>query len=439
MKKMSEKIKKILFCICVCVLGSVVMLYTVHISGLPTFTLFLFPALTVAGILFVLCNVYKKVREQLWLKLSIAGFVALLITPALLFPIESLRPFVNLENREIMTELPAITAENISKYPGQIEAYLKDNLPFRQEMITFSADVLYSVFQSGISNQVIIGKQDWLFLDSYYKEFSDTVADFMGTNQLQPEKLEELGQIFSGLNNYCSQRGIPVYILICPNKASVYPEYMPDRILPAPLGSTYADQAYLYLANATQVPVIYPKELLIAAKSENYDLYFNLDTHWNDVGAYLTFMELMRYIEPGFSAPSIQERGVVREDVIGGDLSNIAHLSGILLNHKYTLVQPYKPDISYTTTFGEKESVLCTIESNAPSGKKALVLRDSFSIGLMPYLSKEFSQSTYCADYELFNETLIDEQQPDVIIIQIVERSFQNIPFTYLSGFAKYN
>ena len=60
--------------------------------------------------------------------------------------------------------------------------------------------------------------------------------------------------------------------------------------------------------------------------------------------------------------------------------------------------------------------------------RKILVIRDSFIISMLPYLSSQFSGSYYIT-FPAFNGDLINEQQPDVIIFECIERYQNNIKY----------
>ena len=65
--------------------------------------------------------------------------------------------------------------------------------------------------------------------------------------------------------------------------------------------------------------------------------------------------------------------------------------------------------------------------------RKAIIYHDSFGGGLKPYLSLHFSNSLFLhkgsQQNDLFSYAFIDQFDPDVIIIEIVERDLPSLQF----------
>ncbi|MCC6198378.1 MAG: hypothetical protein IT518_28335, partial [Burkholderiales bacterium] len=57
-----------------------------------------------------------------------------------------------------------------------------------------------------------------------------------------------------------------------------------------------------------------------------------------------------------------------------------------------------------------------------PGLPKAVVLRDSMAIALIPLLSENFSRAVYVSSRQLDRE-LIERERPDIVIEELVERS----------------
>ena len=110
-----------------------------------------------------------------------------------------------------------------------------------------------------------------------------------------------------------------------------------------------------------------------------------------------------------------------------GDLAKFAgatHLSEEVLNAK--------PNNSLAAkcvrgTFGNR-SLACT---RGVKAMRILLIRDSFSIALIPFMSQRYSDLIAVWEYPLNAriQELVKEVQPDVVIEQVVEREF-----LYFSG-----
>ncbi|MEG2037161.1 MAG: hypothetical protein RRZ93_04155, partial [Ruthenibacterium sp.] len=64
--------------------------------------------------------------------------------------------------------------------------------------------------------------------------------------------------------------------------------------------------------------------------------------------------------------------------------------------------------------------------STNQNGKKLLMMRDSFAMMLIPYLAQDFEESFFYrpTDMDALTGEMLDEEKPDVVIFELVERNF---------------
>ena len=55
------------------------------------------------------------------------------------------------------------------------------------------------------------------------------------------------------------------------------------------------------------------------------------------------------------------------------------------------------------------------------------MVRDSFTIALIPFLSDHFSRAVYQSDFNV-DQMLIAEEKPDVVIFELTERYLYRLP-----------
>ena len=132
-------------------------------------------------------------------------------------------------------------------------------------------------------------------------------------------------------------------------------------------------------------------------------------------------------------AVPLAEVEVEQSDAYGRDLAGIL---GIVKDcnddHGYS-IQGYKKDVKAEVL--EKDGELFYhFQSNAKDQRRVLVLPDSFAESMRGYLAKCFGEVTFVNDsvYERAKE-LLDEEPPDIFILEIVERRRQR--FGELAGF----
>ena len=97
-------------------------------------------------------------------------------------------------------------------------------------------------------------------------------------------------------NNYLNEKDIDFYILVAPNKENVYSNYLENKITRSNRKNSRTEELIEYLSKNSQLNIIYPKEILVKNRKK-YNTYYKYDTHWNDYGAYLGTVELMKQID----------------------------------------------------------------------------------------------------------------------------------------------
>ena len=66
-------------------------------------------------------------------------------------------------NRQL-AEKPALTRDNLHNYASQYNSYYNDHLAFRSQMIEANSILNMKLFGDSSSASVVLGKNDWLFL-----------------------------------------------------------------------------------------------------------------------------------------------------------------------------------------------------------------------------------------------------------------------------------
>lgn len=344
------------------------------------------------------------------------GFLSLIILPTILYKFIPKEYKKNNENRAL-SQRPELTIDNYDTYPKLYEEYYNDTLPFKNFLTNLNSKVKYNIFDISPSNAVIKGKDNWLFYDSKNKNDGDTLADFQRTNYYSEEMLGKFKKSLEAKKKFLDDLGIEFYVYIASNKEEIYPEYMPDEYVRLKEKSK-ADIVVDYLNENTDVNIIYPKDILMSYK-DNYDLYHKLDTHWNKQGAYIGFTELMKAM--GREYENIENLNIEANEISTGDLANMINMSGDLKDIEYNV--NYKKDIKLEL-IEDKGKLMNRYGTNNENGKKLLTYRDSFWVNMAPFLAREFEESAFVWGIP-FNEAQIKKEQPDVVILEVVERNLE--------------
>ena len=155
---------------------------------------------------------------------------------------------------------------------------------------------------------------------------------------------------------------------------------------------------------------------------DRYDLYWHYDTHWNYLGAYIGAKALLQ--ELGIQVPQVEELTITPNDFSGYDLANMMNLRDYYKKNK-------PAEVSYDVT-GYPTNNLAVIQaidateliyqSDSPDRRRLFLVRDSFAGGMAPVLASNFAY-TYMPHWNgCFEQSMIDEQQPDIFVYEVVER-----------------
>ena len=91
-------------------------------------------------------------------------------------------------------------------------------------------------------------------------------------------------------------------IVVAPDKASIYPDKLPEQIKSLPPQSKL-DKLISYLKN-NNLPVIVDLRPVLRAARQDQDVYYKTDTHWNGYGAFVAYTTIINAL--GSSYPELK-------------------------------------------------------------------------------------------------------------------------------------
>lgn len=352
-------------------------------------------------------------------------FISCIIIPNVLFLMGV--DFYSDENRNL-DEKPEFSIENICEYPDEYTSYYEDNMPFKDILVKCNAYLNLQVFHTSSEKSVICGKDGWLFYNSKYKENTDVLEDYINSTTISEQELEKCKNILLNMKEACEEEGAKFIFMVGPNKMTIYGDmYMPDNYYPYSK-VTKADILVDYLRENTDIEIVYPKESLMYYR-DDFQLYYKLDSHWNSLGGYIAYRELYETMF-GEELPKIEDITYSSDEIGSGDLSRMLNVEG-LKDIEYNV--NYAPDIISTREYTE-DGFYST--SDNLNGKKILMFRDSYVTAIENYVTKDF-ESAYLKWVPEFDQNVVREEQPDVVVYEMVERSIPNlssIQHVFISG-----
>lgn len=342
-----------------------------------------------------------------------------IILCCLVIPILRFSPnetFSQTEKRNLAAKPLLIVEGNLNrKYFEELDSYIQDHFGERNNLIKISKQ-----FEWIIRRTAIKGKDGWFF----YIQPTDgaNFIDFQKKNLMSKEQIQYLKNNIEDVTKWCDENGIKYLFVVCPNKHSIYSEYYPFA---RPIGITRADQISQIFSDIN-VPFVYSRDYLISKKAVNkVPLYYETDTHWNPLGAYYSFEQILPKIQdlfPHITFPNIEYEINVTFSQTSGDILPMLKIT----NAKSTQITLSPKNAQESDCFkyinNKGEKVLKTLgkNSNLP---KAIIFRDSFASSLVQFLSPLFSEAEYnWRQFTELDKEYILKNKPDIIIFEAVER-----------------
>lgn len=185
----------------------------------------------------------KKELPQKILNLLFAGVFLLILVIPTLFPKLGLGGVNENKENRVLAQKPnfILTKESYLNYFSQYESYINDNFGFRDKIIEYNNLLKLRYLKVSPVETVLIGKEDWLFYTG-----DNVINQYKGKLQYTTEELEKIRVNLEQRKEWLGQQGIPFYIMIAPNKHTIYSEYLPNYIVKEN-DQTKLDQVIKYL------------------------------------------------------------------------------------------------------------------------------------------------------------------------------------------------
>jgi len=163
----------------------------------------------------------------------------------------------------------------------------------RALFVRLGNQIYYSLFEKSYmqDQSIIVGKHRQLY-ERWYIEDYCKIRPPMG-REVVAARARQIRELQSELQN----RGIPLIILITPNKASIYPEDIPEGFCGSPKFSSRDYDSFMSEFAARHVQYVDGRSITLAARaSAAVPLFCQGGTHWNGLGAYYTARQLTERI-----------------------------------------------------------------------------------------------------------------------------------------------
>lgn len=263
-----------------------------------------------------------------------------------------------------------------------------------------------------VLRKVLEGADDWLFLDN---DSNRSVDQYTGQFLMEERHLCTWTNYFTGISDWCSAAGVPWAFLLAPAKEYV----LGDKFPHGRAAVTPVDQ---FLDRFGSYPLVWPADRL---STQREACYWRGDTHWTDLGG-------------AFAAEMILARlGVDAPIDLGGLRFRYAHHAGDL-GGKFTpkrlngVFEVEPPLIGHQLVFDNgihnHGRVRRYRAANAALDKRCLVLGDSFSVNVAPWLGTVFSDVVFVHTAAAYDMPLLSYFSPDFLVLQSNSRFITTPP-----------
>ena len=383
---------------------------------------FIFDFFAVFSDIFI--KILKSINFKNKFAIILILFLCFLIMPNIIYRIFYKNfDHTNYEKRTLASK-PIFMSTNINEYPKKYEEYFNDYLSFRNELVKLKNLNDIFMFKNIFSRRVLLGKYKWLF----FKD-ANLTEKYIGIEKYNftEKELKIAKNNLIHFRDELKKKNIDFILMLCPDKQFIYSEYMPDYIKRK---STKNDTDIFveYIKNNTDIKVVYPKEELLKYK-DKYQLYYKYDTHWNNLGAYIGYSELMKsfgiYIDDidnvdikDFDGNQSYNLGVYQYN----DMAYLLSLNSLkYYNDDKTYIISNYITKNYETNYYISSENFSFNSKSYKSKDNIMIIRDSFGLNMIDYIATGFRQSKFI-HLDTFKNENITEYNPDIVVFESVEK-----------------
>lgn len=343
--------------------------------------------------------------KKTFYRLFTALFLAICLLPTAGLLITGPSPTVG---NESPAPAPALTRPDGSLNPqflSDAAGWFSQRFAFRPALITADSTLKATLFHTSGQPAVALGQEGWLY-------YAETLDGFTGAATLSPRQSYCIAASLSQAQAYAESQGAAFLFTIAPNKASLYPQFLPPA-----LQAQAAPQAYTApVAEALAGQGVAYADLFAPFRAQEEILYFATDSHWTNKGAALAHDVLLQAL--GLPGAAFEKAGGY-QPTHRGDLHEMLYPASGLLEQEFTFTQPLS--FRYARPIRDVDDL--RIETTGPASTAPLLMfRDSFGNALHSLMAESFSAALFSRAMP-YNMLLISQSDARYVVVEIVERN----------------
>ncbi|MGE4607060.1 MAG: hypothetical protein AAEJ52_10000 [Myxococcota bacterium] len=310
--------------------------------------------------------------------------------------------------------------KSLRDLPGDMEAYLEDGFGFRAQLVTANS-LLHLAIGVSASDRYLVGRDGWFF----NRKADNVLAQYRGIDAFETDELDAWIETMRRRRAWLAQRGIDFLVVIAPMKQAIYPEFLPEWV--NVVGPTRYEQLRARVDNL-DLDVLDLHEPLWSARRRG--LYYKTDDHWNDLGAFVVYQEIARWIRarhPGVRVLRRADLSLTWSEIGIGNITRGLNLV-TLETERVPILEPRLPSavVSKDEFVSASLNRVERVRTNLRGQPKILFIRDSYATHVARFLSETVSETLLMHHREgRFDRALIEEHEPDVVIYEMVERGLR--------------
>jgi hypothetical protein len=332
-------------------------------------------------------------------------------------------PIKELFEKRLPAEKPELanSYKNLKEYPVKFEKYFNDNCGFRKTLITINSMMMDKIFNESPNSRAFIGKDGWMYFNNH-----GSLLDAQGLLKLNDKQIKNAVHSFIRNWQKMKEKNIDYLLVIAADKATIYPEFLPDHFKIPKNPNRRIDNFLDALKKAEpNFPIIDLRVILKQAKEKEI-IYQKTDTHWNRRGAHYAYVEIMNYLakKDARFKPNLRSEFSNKEDeMIKGDISDIMNLD--VKNLNYDLTPKFKTYSKYILPSDEekrkfhKPIFFVNDNKNLPI---IFVYKDSYFADLFGFINEHFSKGFFINEFPCdLDYQIIKKYNPNVVIQEFWE------------------
>ncbi len=274
--------------------------------------------------------------------------------------------------------------------------------------------------------QTVVGKQGWW-------EFTNdnNLDDYQNVMTIPPSGLKVTQQKLKKLYQKLREKNITLIFFIAPNKATIYPDRVPNEI--QKIGPQSNLDAFTAYVKKNGPPVLLDLRPALMDGRKKWGVYYKTDTHWNNYGGFVAYTEIIKELSktyPQLSPKSISDFIIKPSKPEIQPITHIAGAISVLEPHTLFIPKDKGIEIEWATFSNEQFAPVKVSTTSNTTLPTLLMYMDSFGPYMESFLPFNFRKATFIRHNSKYKDTVslkaIDIIDPDVVIIEVVERFFSN-------------